>query len=986
MNRRWLGLVWLGLLGLVAIGSTAIAGGNQDPGAGVQTQVEEWQPGVRPGVTLDKQGLVQLVKDMTRVELDFKVHRDLKAADERLHELWLAASTDWISGPQWHLLIELAMARARLNVEVRRFELAGRHLDHLIFALPRSGAIARPVEELQAPSAELLLEEKKQLLDPRLALMRQEIAMQLDRARQGGLGAGLDREDPVVQTVLRLIEENNISTMLQMGTTVLPIVEEIALESMDELYENVSLDPLYWIQNLSGLRVPRVALAGLERGGVVWRFRVVRLLEEFGMTGLGGNASQRAEAAARWGAVLEKLLEDPRVTVAVLPYAVEVYGAGHRSAALENALFEAWQSPDRERRQVVLGGFEQVSSMDSIQPLLERVLASGRAEDRHLASRWLARNCDDMGSLRGCAEDPDPVIRQNLAYALERLVSRNGEVLGDENLDLLLTLAADEAALVRRRVVSLLDRKPRGPVPRQAYLTLACDPDPRIRRSIAGLSLDNDSDFLPPLYEILAADGDSEVVARVDQWCSRYLGENFTLTRRSEFVGVIAARLRNGAHPFTECVHASQRTEIYRRFFRQHEGADPSRAGEVAEVLARVALELDDVQLLEFLTTMDRNAFLNYPALELPRDLLSRLLARVVRKDDGIHPAAGLLEELSKSARVNDPSLTEVVWSLARNPGVDRHARVYALTSLASRRDPRCQAVIRELFKSEAWETRGIDVDLGNALHHLGRSLSRADRDRLATELIGDPGTSPGPLDPFITGAYGSAIVGDELAQRILERFFDGTEGGVPAAADMVDLALHTVAAKPTERDLERIVAALHQPERTYALVVRLGEVPDPRWLPLLGEALTSPWMTDNNTREYCAQAAAASLANHYSDEAAVILLEGMRHASSPAVRSACKSGLAQIREFRDEEERVFARRTAALDRDDAILDLIGLLEDSDPTLQAEAARGLATLGVVDALPRLIRLLRSEQETVRSAAREAIDRLNAVEKPPKEGD
>ena len=578
------------------------------------------------------------------------------------------------------------------------------------------------------------------------------------------------------------------------------------------------------------------------------------------------------------------------------------------------------------------------------------------------------------------------MVRESLVHALERLVSRNDDVLGDENLDLLLTLAADEAASVRRRVVSLLQRDPRGPVPRKAYLSLARDADPGIRRSIAGHRFDYNSDLLPPLYEILAADRDSEVVARVDTWCDQILARNFTVTRRSEFVATIVARLRNEARPFTECVPASEREEIYRRFFRTHEGADPSRSGEVAEVLARVALELDDVQLLEFLTTRDRNAFLDYPALELPRDLLLRVIERVARKEGGIHSAASLLAAMNQSPGRDDASLTEVVWSLSRNPNVDRRARVYALASLSGRGDRRCLSVIRELFRAEDWSGRGIDKELSHSLRWLGQELPRSERDRFVLELIDDPGISPGPLDPFISGAYGTATLGDELSQRILARFFDGKEDAVPAAVGMVTLALHSVAANPGERDFERIVTALHQPSRTFDLVIRLGEVPDPKWLPLLGEALRSSWMTESDDREACAEAAAAALANHYSDEAAMILLEGMRRASSHEVRQACQRGLQRIREFREEEERVFARRTAALDRDDAILDLISLLEDPDPTLQAEAARGLATLGAVDALPRLIRLLRSEQETVRSAAREAIDRLNSVEKTPKEGD
>jgi len=966
--KATLALLWLGVVGPLA-GAAGVQEEQEAPAPAVALEVEEWVPLVRKGVPLAEERVEAMPAEIARVELDLEVHRDFADARERLLRLWCEASTERFDGAQWELLVQLALARAHLEIEAQRFDLAARHLDRLLLALPEGKREGLGDVELIAPSEALTAMEREHLEDPRLVELREEVAAARGELAIDLIGAGLDSEDPYVQMVLANLRARNTGALYTMGRPALPILEPLVLQTPDQL-ETWQRDPLFVFWKLSGLRSARVSLAGLALRSEIWPLRVARQLEQRKIPGLYEPETRRL-----WGEVIEKLLADPRVVVDVLPRALDLYEADYRGASLEQALVDAWTSTNAEVRQTVLTRLGRESDLDAFLPLLEKVLATGGVEDRRQAADWIARKCSTLGALRDHVDDPDPEIRQSLAYGVYKRIGNSQWRVSDESAELLQQLATDGSVAVRRWVGKSFEQEP---YPRDVCSTLARDPEPEIRRRIAELRFDDDSLLRTRLFEILAADSDSGVVARVVEFLNRRsFYDNPAMPTRAEYVGTVVSRLRNTTRPYRESLTVDVLTGIFRRFLTIDAGV---------EALTRVALEVDDPELLAALTTENPYQRGVFPVLDLPPDLVGELLARVCRKVGGVDVDDRLLDGRSWSEPRGDEELTAMLWKLSSDTALHYRARASALAGLARHDDPRAHDAVVALFVEEGWSERMTmaSADPRLALRDLGKAFSPAERDRLARDLLDDPRVRPEPLDSFLAG-YGEADLPNGMAQRILERFFDGTEGGVPAAEVMVSLALRTVAADPSPRDLERIVAALHQPSWTEFLVYRFGEFPDPRWLPLLGEALQCSWITDPGRRSSCAKAAANSLASQCSDEAAEVLLDGMRRAFDDSVRSACMKALERIREFREEEEKVHARRTAALDRDQAILDLLALLEDPEPEIRAEAARGLATLGAVDALPRLIRLLRADSDVVRAAAREAIERLHTetdAEDPP----
>jgi len=58
------------------------------------------------------------------------------------------------------------------------------------------------------------------------------------------------------------------------------------------------------------------------------------------------------------------------------------------------------------------------------------------------------------------------------------------------------------------------------------------------------------------------------------------------------------------------------------------------------------------------------------------------------------------------------------------------------------------------------------------------------------------------------------------------------------------------------------------------------------------------------------------------------------------------------------------------------------MLDDSDATIRAQAARSLATLEAVEYLPRIMKLLKDPAPEVRDAANRALEKLNGSGKKP----
>jgi HEAT repeat protein len=148
-----------------------------------------------------------------------------------------------------------------------------------------------------------------------------------------------------------------------------------------------------------------------------------------------------------------------------------------------------------------------------------------------------------------------------------------------------------------------------------------------------------------------------------------------------------------------------------------------------------------------------------------------------------------------------------------------------------------------------------------------------------------------------------------------------------------------------------------------------MGQLRWPEFLDPLGQLLM------HNPSE--SGGAIESITGYMNDDAAKYLLQAAGSTSDNDIRKACFAGLESIRKYQDETARWNLRKSGQRARDEAVQQLLPMLDDSDATVRAQAARSLATLDAVEYLPRLVKMLKDPAPEVREAAKKALETLNA---------
>ena len=119
------------------------------------------------------------------------------------------------------------------------------------------------------------------------------------------------------------------------------------------------------------------------------------------------------------------------------------------------------------------------------------------------------------------------------------------------------------------------------------------------------------------------------------------------------------------------------------------------------------------------------------------------------------------------------------------------------------------------------------------------------------------------------------------------------------------------------------------------------------------------------------------ALTRYFDDRAAELILKAAGSAGSESFRKKCFEALDTIRKYQEEKHRWDARKTSQQAKDEAVRELVRMLDDPDAAVRAQSTRSLATLGAVEELPRIVKLLKDKAATVRKAAQETLDALNA---------
>jgi HEAT repeat protein len=124
---------------------------------------------------------------------------------------------------------------------------------------------------------------------------------------------------------------------------------------------------------------------------------------------------------------------------------------------------------------------------------------------------------------------------------------------------------------------------------------------------------------------------------------------------------------------------------------------------------------------------------------------------------------------------------------------------------------------------------------------------------------------------------------------------------------------------------------------------------------------------------------AVTALGGYMNDRTVEYLLDAIGRSSNEAFRKGCLNQLDSIRRYQDEKARWTTRKGGQQARDDAIAQLLPMLNDGDEKVRAQAILSLATLDAVEQLPKIVQFLKDKSPAVRQAAQQALDKLNAAE-------
>jgi HEAT repeat protein len=108
------------------------------------------------------------------------------------------------------------------------------------------------------------------------------------------------------------------------------------------------------------------------------------------------------------------------------------------------------------------------------------------------------------------------------------------------------------------------------------------------------------------------------------------------------------------------------------------------------------------------------------------------------------------------------------------------------------------------------------------------------------------------------------------------------------------------------------------------------------------------------------------------SRDAGQELVQCLGAAADSNVRGAIQNQLSQIRGYLQEAEYLAGTEQKRATMDNAVLELVSMLDDSDPKSRTAALDGLASFGAKEHLPRIIRMLNDESNQVQRAAKKAV--------------
>ena len=936
---------------------------------------------------------------LAELEMLVVVRRDLKGADHRLEKLRHQVAEQFEGDPASAQLREATLLGLIAHVEL---QLARGLVDD---AWNEFSEIEVPAGD-DDPEAVALAAIGA---DERVAALKAYV-----KARREGKAAVAPNTSPLVglrpehdeieKAVEDALERGDQAFILQLGERAAPALARATMADLENLKAHP--DPLLLLAKVHPTAGAALMREAFDKGGFFWKKRMIRALESdtYSRSDLTWDTKSYPGTCriSDYWTLLERLVNDPEVG----NDAVNLFNPT-RSCELPPELVEVFArllaSEDGNVRGRAIARLPRhVANYN--EAWFAAGLSSPYAEVRREVASHLS-NLPWSPRLARHVTDPDEGVRRAVAQmVLQRSatwINEKGPInttaypeITGEKRDLVLALAVDPKASVRALAVKAMKRMPSEvailtspidsrvsaevrqviePPPVEILRALAADPEPQIRYALAEWSR-----FLPPelgiqVLRLLCVDEDERtakaaVYGLPVEWFALHPEEAFAVVTNHFALAKPSCDIANMSLVVQWMSKTQFGLDLAIAWVSRLDEADlfdimqshpqPSQWGHVDDELITLSPDI----YIDFLTSLDR-----LPSKTPIKNMLKGFLRvdqyEFVAEQDKAAVLLAMNEERSEVLRVNlalDLAERSVPgWITAAVQGLRgdfwyQSARAYSKNNNTGQE---FKAVLKEI-----------------------NELPDVVRREFAAALVHDRLVAGAVVELVLERADFFGRHAAAYARGVRSRWFEGVrDDGETGLLNghysrlLRDLIEHM--GGDAELMDEGFLMRVLEDEVYAEFAMRALEYNrSPQLLPVLERTLRESPFTPDAAR------AAQALLFWPTEQHTELLLFAYENISDTKVQKAILNLLDAARQRAEILDFWRHRKALADSKDQAVAQLLALLEDESSAVRIQAIRGLATFDAVSAIPKLIPLLKSEERGVATATAEALEVLNRPRK------
>jgi HEAT repeat protein len=798
----------------------------------------------------------------------------------------------------------------------------------------------------------------------------------------------------------KAVSQGDFSVIGSLGLRATPALAELILIDLEGTQFALEVDPLYALATVDPSGACRLASDYFDAGGQSFRLRVLHMVEacrpfsdsnavwDYPAPYQNGNQILSHPPRCQvpfWIDLIAKLASDRRTRARVFSLVDEIATRDALTPAMQQSLIAALKGSDERDALNVLANLDTGAPISSVKPVLEAAMQHTSAKVRLAAAQGLL-NFAESAALLAAAQDSEVEIRRIVARSfVGRMVPRpnyDNPRTGTQSFTMSVSPQVDQQrSSALSRLLEDSDEEVRTiaaeALPQQdwnfssgaPYLAAARTNDPDVTGFLLRASYPSNQ-VQGEVLQTIWSSPSKQVLAELDM----FLYDKADWRTRPEVWGpALLARATDPKTPFLSSSDLGRRNstgtvepiEAIERIVKAH----LNRTVDGTILALKLATQLREVQLLAT-ALLSSTSFADEALASFPVDEVANMTELALGSS---HDPSRMLNALQRTIKGLDWSGASPnrFFALVQNQSIDQLLRIRLAYSLAEGNAP---GTLNFLFETLQEEELGSGQILYTAALPFLDHGSLDEIETFANQALALSDSNPSFALALGAGLGLESVYPEKFAAAVLNPAlhyaYSKTEIAVAEGISICGTALHLLMqdSEWSEGDQELLEEAISAPHRQlYLPAIQFAQrMQNERNIPVLGSFLRSS--TDQEKQH----ALVTALGSYMSRDAGQELVQCLGAAADPNVRGAIQIQLSQIREYLEEAEYWAGKEQKRATTDNAVLELVSMLDDADPKIRVAALDGLASFGAKEHLPRIIRMLNDQSNPVQRAAKKAV--------------